>query len=59
MAQGPWRSPIGQVLPINSVEIIVRCTPNDLPDSAETGHSPSVPIAEGLRVLRLDWSFSL
>ena len=29
--------------PINSVQNLVRCTPNDLPTSAGGGHSPSVP----------------
>lgn len=36
---------LGQWLPINSVQIIVRYTPNDLPESAEAGHSPFVPEA--------------
>jgi hypothetical protein len=31
------------MLPINSVQNLVRCTPSDLPTSAEVRHSPSVP----------------
>jgi hypothetical protein len=39
-----WRtSPSGQGLPSNSAQILVRRTPNDLPDPAEAGHSPFVP----------------
>ena len=36
-------SRFGSGLPINSVQIIVRSTPNDLPTSAQDDHSPSVP----------------
>jgi hypothetical protein len=39
------RGDMGQRLPIYSVQIVVRCTPKDLPESAEAGHSPSVPQA--------------
>ena len=37
---------LGQGLPINSVQSLVRCTPNDLPISTEGGHSHSVPQPE-------------
>jgi hypothetical protein len=38
-----WTVNKGHARKINIVQIIVHCTPHDLPDSVEAGHSPFVP----------------